>query len=49
MFWRRSVKARSGQLAHITDNIRKTVMNVPVLITGGDTTNCKHPKQVCTT
>lgn len=43
IFCFRSVSAKSGQFAHITDNILSTVMNVPVLITGGVTTSscCK--------
>ena len=31
--------ARSGQLAHITTNMRITMTKVPVFIAGGDTTN----------
>lgn len=34
-----SVSARSGQLAHMSDSILNTVINVPVLMTGGITTS----------
>lgn len=43
MFCLSNVKAKSGQFVHIIDNILSTVINVPVLINGGVTTNncCK--------
>ena len=35
----RSTTARSGQLPHMMASIRITITNVPVLTTGGLTTN----------